>query len=98
MATIRTGFCFSLLIETDQLFNRRATDIDDLIMNTLGTALGFLIYRLLFCRLTVFQLDNDNSGKFIKHGALISVVLIFLCYFFVGDYVIRLIWRKMAGY
>lgn len=50
-ATALLGFEFSLLIECLQLFNRRATDIDDLLMNTLGALLGFLlwkIYQLLF--------------------------------------------------
>lgn len=39
------------MIELLQLFNRRATDIDDLLMNTLGAFVGFLIwllYRKLF--------------------------------------------------
>lgn len=40
------GFSFSLLIELSQLLNNRYTDINDLILNTLGTMLGFLLYRL----------------------------------------------------
>lgn len=40
------GAAFSLFIEATQLWNVRATDIDDLIMNLLGTMLGFGIYRL----------------------------------------------------
>lgn len=39
------GFCFSLLIEVSQLFNIRATDVDDLIMNTAGAVLGYTLYR-----------------------------------------------------
>lgn len=39
-----TGFLFSLAIEISQLFNNRATDIDDLIMNTLGAILGYFVY------------------------------------------------------
>ena len=49
--TVLLGFQFSLMIELLQLFNRRATDIDDLLMNTLGAFAGFLIwllYRKLF--------------------------------------------------
>ncbi len=42
------GFCLSLFIELSQLFCFRATDIDDLIANTLGTALGYAAARLLF--------------------------------------------------
>lgn len=40
------GFSFSLAIELSQLLNHRATDIDDLILNTLGALLGFALYRL----------------------------------------------------
>ena len=40
------GAAFSLFIETTQLLNIRATDIDDLLMNTAGTVIGFGIYRL----------------------------------------------------
>nr|UWI48477.1 VanZ family protein [Clostridioides difficile] len=39
-----TGLGFSLAIEICQLFNRRATDIDDLMMNTIGAILGYFIW------------------------------------------------------
>lgn len=39
------GAGFSLLIELSQLLNRRATDIDDLLMNTLGALIGYGIYK-----------------------------------------------------
>lgn len=39
------GAVFSLGIELSQLCNLRATDVDDLLMNTLGTVLGWLIFR-----------------------------------------------------
>lgn len=38
------GLCFSLSIEFCQLFNHRATDINDLMMNSLGAVLGYLIW------------------------------------------------------
>lgn len=41
--TVMAGAGFSLLIEIGQLFNRRKTDIDDLLMNVIGTVLGFTI-------------------------------------------------------
>lgn len=37
--------CFSTLIELMQLFNFRTTDINDLITNTGGAALGYLLIR-----------------------------------------------------
>lgn len=44
--TALTGLLFSLLIELSQLLNFRATDIDDLIMNTLGAVIGYFGYKL----------------------------------------------------
>lgn len=41
-----SGFSFSLLVEISQLFNNRQTDIDDLILNTLGTLMGYLLFHL----------------------------------------------------
>lgn len=49
--TIMAGFLFSLSIELGQLFNRRSTEIDDVLMNVLGAILGFstwLIFNKLF--------------------------------------------------
>ena len=45
--TVFAGFIFSLIIEVGQLFTIRATDVDDLIMNTLGTILGFILFKIL---------------------------------------------------
>ncbi len=44
---VMIGFCSSLFIETSQLFLRRGTDVDDLILNTLGVYLGLVLYKLL---------------------------------------------------
>lgn len=44
------GLGFSLLIEFFQIFSRRVSNIDDLLMNTLGTCVGYLIW-ILYCRL-----------------------------------------------
>ena len=41
------GLSFSLLIELSQLLNVRNTDIDDLLLNTLGAVIGFGLFRLL---------------------------------------------------
>lgn len=58
--TVTIGFSLSLLIELSQLFNYRATDIDDLLMNTLGTLLGYLLYTLIFRRLSWFRADDNG--------------------------------------
>lgn len=40
------GFFFSVLIECFQLFIGRRTDIDDIILNTLGAFLGYILFFL----------------------------------------------------
>ena len=44
---VAAGFLISLSIELIQLMLPRSTDIDDLILNTAGAALGLLIYSVL---------------------------------------------------
>ena len=46
-STALTGFCSSLFVELCQLPQDRGTDVDDLILNTLGAVLGYLAYALL---------------------------------------------------
>ena len=41
------GFCASFAIEFLQLFVGRATDLDDLILNTFGALIGGLLFQLL---------------------------------------------------
>lgn len=45
---ILIGFCSSLFIELCQLFLARGTDVDDLILNTLGVCVGLVLYRILY--------------------------------------------------
>ena len=62
-AVVLTGFCCTFFIEFCQLFLRRGTDVDDLILNTLGVTLGLLVYKLL-CRLFksfVIKFRDKNS-------------------------------------
>ena len=58
---ILIGFSASLLVEITQLFlGTRSFDVDDLILNTLGTALGFFSYRLVV-RLTNILSHKNNK-------------------------------------
>lgn len=45
--TVAAGFFTSLTIEVLQLFCFRATDVDDLLMNTLGTLIGFFVGKCI---------------------------------------------------
>ena len=64
--TTKAGFLFSLFIEITQMFNFRATDIDDLMMNTLGTIIGFGIYYILFVKIFKNKSDKDSFINRIK--------------------------------
>lgn len=87
LPTVLAGFVFSLIIEVGQLFTIRATDVDDLIMNTLGTILGFIIFKILskifksILSKTVIEGYNKKCS-IIKYGPylyiLIAVISVFL--------------------
>lgn len=54
------GFGFSLLIEVSQLFTLyRATDVSDLIANTLGAFIGYLCFKCIN-KLTNHRFTNQN--------------------------------------
>lgn len=63
------GFCFSCGIEFCQLFNKRVSDVDDLLMNTLGAILGWLIW-IVFSRITHLKYGRRNQGFGGKEGAV----------------------------
>ncbi|MBO0476910.1 VanZ family protein [Vagococcus sp. DIV0080] len=82
--TVRYGFYVSLLIEISQLFVRsRATDVNDLIMNTLGAVIGWLIYKL-FSRLILKQITPINlfqSSRFLSFEPKMYIVLVVVASF-----------------
>ena len=48
LLTTATGLLFSFFIELMQfIFYKGVAEIDDLILNTLGTAIGYLLYKLI---------------------------------------------------
>ena len=79
---VLAGFGFSLLIEVLQLFNTRLSDVDDLIMNTLGAAAGYLIW-ILYNRLFGGKGDKTASQAIRAEAArylLLGTLGIFLLY------------------
>ena len=58
-ATVFVGVIMSLTIEILQLFTFRVTDIDDLIMNTLGTLLGYGIGTVIIHKQKEQFADRD---------------------------------------
>lgn len=58
-ATVLAGVLMSFTIELFQLFTFRVTDIDDLIMNTLGTLLGYGIGAVIVHNQKEESADHD---------------------------------------
>lgn len=76
LPTVFYGLCFSLLIEVAQLFTlHRQTDVNDLIMNTLGVCVGWLLHRYLFRFNT--QLDQ-HSADWLFYPLLVICTIFFL--------------------
>lgn len=72
LKVVGLSFLFSFLIEFCQLFNLRATDVDDLIMNTLGGVLGFLIWKMWT---KLCQKDVSEENMFSEKEAIWLLLL-----------------------
>lgn len=80
LPTVFLGFLFSLIIEVGQLFTIRATDVDDLIMNTLGTILGFILFKILsiiFKNLSSKTIIESTNKKYslTKYGPYLYITI-----------------------
>ncbi|MEG0430196.1 MAG: VanZ family protein [Anaerovoracaceae bacterium] len=75
------SFGTSLIIEMLQVFTYRATDINDLITNTTGAILGYLIFKILNKKL---QLVPSNKGE--KHFYVICAT-VFTVMFFIQPFI-----------
>ena len=58
-----TGFLLSLGIEMAQLLNYRISDVDDLIMNTLGAFLGYELFLLLSRKKKKLLIQEQADGR-----------------------------------
>ena len=77
-ATSLFGFRLSLSIELLQILTYRATDINDLIANTLGTVLGYLLFSItsgIVPSMTKFA-GKKNDAPFIILSVLVVMFFI----------------------
>jgi len=81
------GFALSLAIELLQMLTYRATDVNDLITNTLGAAAGFLTAKPIADR---YQPVNGASG-----GVYGLPLLSFSVMFFLHPFLSPLIWDSL---
>lgn len=75
------SFGTSLIIEMLQVFTYRATDINDLITNTTGAILGYMIFKILNKKLQLFP---SNKGE--KHFYVICAT-VFTVMFFIQPFI-----------
>lgn len=69
-----SGFSFSMFIEVTQLLNNRSTDIDDLILNTIGGLIGYGIYKMF-----VYVIKSEpKSCDFCKWEPIIYIIVMFM--------------------
>ena len=87
-ATLMFGFCMSLSIEILQILTYRATDINDIIANTLGTALGYFI----FC-ITARIIPSVTKFARKKNEVAIILLSVFVVMFFVQPYLATLFYK-----
>ncbi len=80
------GFSLSLCIELLQIFTFRVTDVNDLITNTLGTLLGWM----LGCRVVRFvpSLSQDAA----KQDLPVILAATFFVMFFLHPFLSSLVW------
>jgi glycopeptide antibiotics resistance protein len=60
------GALFSLSIEVIQIFGSRISDIDDLLMNTAGTIIGYFLFvcmKRVIPGISVFSIDEKTHWK-----------------------------------
>lgn len=87
-ATVLYGFLVSLLIECTQLFLCRETDIDDLILNTIGVILGYAVYIAFKKLIPIFaqklydEAHSNGSKCLLNICTLSPYCIVVICGFF----------------
>lgn len=77
LPTVCTGFGLSLLIELVQLFCGRATDVDDLIANTAGTVIGFVMAQILLSIGNPLKKSSRATGEVFLFAGLTALTMFF---------------------
>ena len=78
--TLFAGIVTSLTVELIQLFTFRATDVDDLLMNTLGAVVGFLLAKLIFRHRSAVYRGKKDWLELVVINGIILLVIVFIRY------------------
>lgn len=91
-STVTAGLLTTLSIEISQLFTGRATDIDDVITNLLGTIIGYYIAR---------RFTKAFTGRILKDSKLSDFYLIcgsvLIVMFFFQPFISDLLWKMILS-
>lgn len=87
--TVLFGAALSLSIEVLQIFTYRATDINDIIANTIGTALGFCIFKSLS---RAFPKAEELAEE--KNEVAVLVITVAVVMFFLQPYLATLYYTR----
>lgn len=74
--TLLFGLMFSLLIEVLQIFTYRATDINDLMTNTVGALVGWCVGRIIVCFQPVVPAQENTREVFLIGGVTFGVMFL----------------------
>ena len=83
-STVVFGIGLSMVIELLQMLTFRTTDVNDLITNTAGTAMGFLLAQPIICKLPAVE-----QGK---REAYVLLCAVFGVMFFLHPFLSPVIW------
>jgi len=84
-STARMGLLVACVIEISQIFTHRATDINDLITNTVGTIIGYYIVRWATGSFTGCIVSGSESKDFYIVSGSVCFIM-FLLQPFVSSY------------
>lgn len=87
-ATAVFGVMMSLSIELLQLFTFRATDINDLIANTLGTLFGYFLFRIIS-----YLVPSVRNFAKRKNEVTVVILPVILVMFFVQPYLASIFYK-----
>lgn len=80
------SFCLSLSIEILQLFTFRATDVNDLITNTLGGLIGWFLGNAVLKGFPRLSCNGTRKDAFIVFGSILVIM------FFIHPFITPIIW------
>lgn len=83
------GFGFSLAIETLQILTHRATDVNDLILNTTGAVIGYFIVCGIAERQEIIGRNRDIKHLYMLIGIVFGVM------FLIQPIISNLFWRMV---